>query len=630
MSDVSRTTMATRMLTSKLPDGDVAAEMLLSADIQNPVKMQTPPNPARCQNLIRGSFIKAATLAMSTDDPATLEKLAKHASLGVKLAVVHNPVANDVARRIVEVAALKRGDNEMLEGVLSGASLEYIMDALDDDSRKGRVLSVAVSRGLLASLIADSETKVSEETLVKLLEADPKRVVEVVGRTIGTMWPCHLDPVKLAGLCAGDPADEAKFLSSFISAAGVFDDKVAEALDRVAFLRPDIVNPSNLTLRAKFAAKSMTPKGRICLMATSLGTAKVAYAIEQTPQVVNEISDKYGVEAALDAVMSTEIEEHNRDAIASWLLGNLEHLGPNAGQRIIEPGVASWMLPHVKSDQELVDLLHKTPRSFVYECFVGQKLPLTMEQRKLVARTFPGDLLKYLRHLKDPSEKDLLFKEAFATGQLVDILTNMHLVGDHLGNEEIVELIRRVADACETANAGTGSSTAMDYRTAGRPMTDLLTRESFIEYIDDENTEGRVLLWWLRLAKRRGLSLEFLSGARRRKLTDGEFAELLEHPGDMFELSMAQALVRMFHDFSQSLPVEVLDKLVDAAGTPVISQLNVAQSGAFSDYLAERLTRSGLNHEEWLMAFELLSKSPTSVGAAIAAARRLVRAKRAK
>ena len=624
MSDVSRTILATRMLTNKLPDGDIAAEMLLSADIQTPVKMGTPPNPARCQQIIRGSFVKAATLAMSTDDPVTLEKLAKHASLGVKLAVVKNPAATDAARRIVEVAALKRGDNEMLEGVLEGARIGYLLEALADENRSGRVIDLALRSGALLNLLTDSESEVSDETLVQILSNNPGRFAEVIGRAHGYRWPCDLDPMELGALCSGDPAHEAKFLASFIATTPVFDDKAAEVLRRVAQLRPDLVGPQNREMRARFAASSMTPQGKLCLMSTSLGTARIAYAIEQKAEILNEIIDRYGFDSALAVATTTEISEENRAGIAGWVLEHLPLVGNGQERVLLEANIAKIALAYAETDECILEILQKTAGSLLHDILVGQNPAMGLERNKLIARTYPSATFKNLRYIKDPVEREALFTEAFSNAMIGDILNNFHTLGDHLSDDVILELIQKVAKELESDNPDRYFASHVRY------FNDTLARESFVGYINNQAIDSHTFLWWLKLAKKRRLTLEYLGGMMSRKVSNEELEEILRNPGDMFESSMAQALARMFHEFHALLPVDILDRLVDAGGPVVVEQLKGSNGKSFSEYLTDRFARNQLNHDEWMTAFELLPKSPTSVGAAISAAKRLVRAKRLK
>jgi hypothetical protein len=624
MSDALRTNLATRLLTCTLPDGDVAAEMLLSADIETPVKMVTPPNPARCQQLIRGPFVKAATLAMSTDDPATLEKLARHASLGVKLAVVKNPAATDTARRIVEVAALKRADNEMLQGVLEGAELGYILDALEDQARAARIVSNANRTGKLYKVLTDPEKPVDGSVFQRLLEFDQSGLAEVIGKAVGANWPCAVNIPQLASMCSSDPKLEAKFLSSFISSVAVFDDTAAEALERVACLRPDLVNKENTSLVASLAAVQMTDRGRQSLMSTCLGTAKAAYAIEQSTVALEQIAERYGTNHALASAMMIQPREDRVRDIVGWLTLHLDVVGSEYGQTGFEHQAASWMIPHIADDGIVAKVLSKTPRATVIHCLNGQLGTIEASRYKLLARTFPGDVLRQLRHISDPVMRAEIAHEAFSAAEVMDILSHFNYMESHLDNEMLVDLIRRIANSPEIQDP----SSRILYNT--RVMRDALIRESFVAYIDDPATDGETLLWWLRLARERGLTLGYLAGRRGRKLTDQEVESMIQNPGEAFGGPMVQTLVRFFSEFNEMLPRDVLDKLVDAAGAPVLAQMNSGNGQNIYEYLARRLADEGLDNEEWTTAFELLAKSPASIGAAITAAKRLVRASRVK
>jgi len=622
-----RTIIATRMLTATLPDGDVAAEMLLSADLTEPVKMATPPNPARCQNLVRGGFVKAATLAMSTDDPETLEKLARHASLGVKLAVVQNPAATDAARRIVEVAALKRSDDEMLQGVLKNAGVSYILEGLRDDQRRGRYVRVLNRQRILDGAITSLDTEAMLSAITDLLHCDADGLAETIGTMIGYLWPVDVDLGALADICAGAGAEtEMKFLHSIIKATGHFDSNMVTALDRLLTRceerspQTDVRNDARLRGAAQPAA--MTEDGRNGLIALCPAAAKLVYGIDPRGETLDQISERHGVEKALAIALGSPDNVKPDQSAKRWLADRVHTRNPD-GTIEIQCDMNSVVLfvAQIEDDEVLAAALRRAPRNLSVTYLGGQFGPVNEDRARAIARIHPVDVMRGVRYIRGHEWGNAAIESAMEAATIEEVLQSFHYIGDYISVDEVETLLKRMATSRnETSNE-------QFVGLSRKPFADLISTEAFIDHMDREELPGDLLLLWLSAAQSTDLTISYVKGARRRKLSASETDELINRPGGAWGNNLPVILPRILGDLLEHLPVEIVDRIVDAAGGSVMEYLRRQSDQRFSQYLAERITRSGASSSEWVMAFELFTKSPASVGAAISAAKRLGRAR---
>lgn len=627
-----RTIIATRILQTTLPDGDVAAEMLLSADITEPVKMATPPNPARCLNLVRGGFVKAATLAMSTDDPGTLEKLARHASLGVKLAVVQNPAVNEAARRIVEVAALKRNDDEILCATLQGASFAYILEGLRNEKKRARYVRVLhgdldVVKGALKNLEPDAALLALDE----LLRCDPAGLARVVGTMIGGLWPVDVNLGSLADICAAVGIEtELQFLSAIVANTNHLDSSMVVIIDRILTRceekAPHTEVRNDARLRGAGQLATLTENGRSGLISLCSATAKLVYGIDPCGETLDQISEKHGVKAALVIALNTQDTVKPDKSARRWVAKRAYFRHEDGAIEITcDMNRVSLFIEEIDDDDILVAALQKAPRNLSVSYLSGQFGPVSEERARIVASVHPVDVLRSARHIRGKEWGKVAIESAILAAPIEDVLQSFHYLNDNISAGDLETLLTRMMGVQrDRQDAGRYSYSGM----GGKPLADSISSDAFIEHMDNENLSSEMLLQWLSSAHSPQLTISYLNGTRRRKLSMSEIDEILERPGGAWGNNLTAALPRILSDLLEHLPIETVDRIVDAAGGSVLEYLRRQSDSSFSQYLVERITRSGASSGEWIIAFELFTKSPASVGAAISAAKKLGRARK--
>jgi hypothetical protein len=633
-----RKIIATRLLTTKLPDGDVAAEMLLSADITDPVKMATPPNPTRCQNLVRGGFVKAATLAMSTDDPETLEKLARHASLSVKLAVVQNPAATDTARRIVEVAALKRSDDEILRGVLMGAKVSYILEGLRDDKRRARYIRVLAELSTRPSFVdqvdgfpdafAELEAGALQSTLEDILQCGTSDLAETIGTVVGKIWPVDVDFGILADICTRSSIEtEISFLSAATRSTGHLDSAMVAVIDRLltrceerGARRADIRH--DVRLRGASQPATMTEDGRNGLIALCPATAKLVYGIDPRGETLEQISANHGANTALAIALNSPNSVKPDLTARRWMVEHVQTRDEDGTIKIrCDMNSVILFVDAIDDDNVLFAALQVAPKNLAVSYLGGQFGPVSEERARCIARVHPVDVVRGLRYIRGKEWGNAAIESAVQAASAEEILQSFHHLGDNLSVGELETLLSRLLKARQGRPDGRYSGLT------NKPLADAAKSDDFVAHMDREELPGELLLQWLSVASDLQLTISYIKGERQRKMSQSEIDEIITRPDGAWGTNFPANLPRILGDLLESLPVETVDRIVDAAGGSVMEYLRRHDDQRFSQYLTERITRSGVSSNEWLTAFELFAKSPASVGAAISAAKRLGRAR---
>lgn len=610
------------MLTGKLPNGDVAAEMLNAAHLEQPVKMQTPPNPAKCQQIIKGPFVKAATLAKSTDDPATLERLARHSALGVKLAVAQNPAANDAARRIVEFVALKRDDDEILTAVIGNASIEFLVDALEDPYRHDRYARILHdNERYLTSRLSDQENPATSAAVEAILRSDPKRFATTIGRLVGVRTTPG-DSNVLADICAEiDSATEVRFLNGFVSSSPCIDDVVIDAFERIRAVAPDSVPVGLSTLRVNLRATSMTERGKSYLLQLGQATANTAYAIEPTLETLDVITRAYGNDIALRTALWTKTYVAVSTEVKKWMLGQMHTRTDDRIQMTCDANQIESILDAIEDDDLLVAALKAAPTHLTTMYLAGQYGEVPEHLARLVVPGAVEDVLRNLRLIESQPWAVTVMTEVVRTASLRDIFSNFHVSGIYLRNEHLESLLERVA------LEATDSATARRNGFSTRLMIDRLISPEFLEHIDRPDLPTATLLVLLRSAKSLELTMDFIRGARQRKMTELELNALLAEPGEAFNGGLLEASLRRIGDLINGLDIETVDRIVDAAGPEIITTIGQVHAPKFVEYLVDRISRNTGDADEWVTAFELLTKSSVPIGTALSGAKRLNKAR---
>jgi len=229
--------------------------------------------------------------------------------------------------------------------------------------------------------------------------------------------------------------------------------------------------------------------------------------------------------------------------------------------------------------------------------------------------------MRGVRYIQGQEWGKVSIEAAMQAATLEDVIQSFHYLSDCISVDELEMLLKRMVSSRQE------NSKDQFLGLSRKPFADAITSDSFIDHMDREGLPGDLLLQWLSSAQSSELTISYLKGVRRRKLGASETDELINSPGGAWGNNLQVILPRILGDLLEHLPVETVDRIVDAAGGSVMEYLRRNNDQRFSQYLAERITRSGASSGEWVMAFELFTKSPASVGAAISAAKRLGRAR---
>lgn len=603
------------MLTRPLPNPDIAADMLLAAEITEPVKMAMPPNPARCQSLVRGSAVKAATLALSTDDPNVLERLAKHAALVVKRSAASNPNLPDAGRRAIESFAIKRGDNSLLNAVIEHASLEYITESMADSERRGWTGWIFANSKRL-SQIFESETPPTNATLKTLLLAHPETTAAVVGRSLGLHWPGPWDPIQYAEELRPISKDlEVKFLLNFVSHAKLADTAVVTAYQRMRESAPaNFPDPASLDHRATMGAVAVEAGADVALLELGMPFSAPVFSASPTIEVLEHIERLYGlvgVKATLTKAISSAGPE-----VLRWALERLVVPAPDGSYRSeLFSGFAENLIPHCSPNDHarLRALLSACPTYTVVRYVAGQLGAVDLDFAEELANTQFVDVLKSVKTLRDvPWGQDLLHR-LIDRGNLQRLLGMSPHVYMGLTLEEVERIVERVISEEHDVSEG-----AQLHR---------LATEEFVNAYDRPDLTTAQVLTWLRLAQSAELTVRFFCGELKRTPEISEIEALFATKKRSFgSYSPSDLLARNFAEIRPKVPDAQLDAAVDAAGSEFFARAyNGRNANAFIAYLVDRLDRSTASSDEWTTAFELLATTSVSVGKAISGAGRLNR-----
>lgn len=112
----------TVFLTHRLPSPQVAAELLRTADLDEPVTMTTRPDPTMCAELVRAATPIVATVARNVDDADLLCQLAEHRTVTVRNEVAANPAAPLETRLAIIDNTSTRNRHSLVERVVAYAN----------------------------------------------------------------------------------------------------------------------------------------------------------------------------------------------------------------------------------------------------------------------------------------------------------------------------------------------------------------------------------------------------------------------------------------------------------------------------------------------------------------------------
>lgn len=626
MTNINRATFATLMLSKPLPDGDVAAELLMGAHIETPVKMATPPNPERCRSIITGPFVKAATLAMSTNDPDTLDKLAKHPALGVKMAVMENPFAGDSARRIVEKVALKRTDSEMLKAVFDGASLDYIIESINNQEWGQRVIRVLSGGRRLQELLADADNPVCQEKFEKVLEADPEQLADVIGRCAGAAWPGKIDPLRLASICSNNPKTEALFLSKFIKHAKVADSTMVSCIERLIELVPTAAQPTNYEAQLSLQAEAITDECREYLLKLGLFSAVSVYGIDPRVATLEAIEALYGTSGALSAVWRVKTVVERDPEITNWVIQRSVLKNEDGTVRVEGDGhLLDFVLTHTKDDNLKLELVKLGGLGLISRYLSGSYGEVSEESARMIATISTSDTLRGLRQIAKQPWGVHVIEACINNADLNELMSHLHTISQYLTVENHYTILQRLAELRQKLRDGNDS--LLRNPATLRNFADALQAPNFVEHISKINAPSSIKLEWVRRSMKKEVAFDFIKGAGPIIGSQDEIDSLLSDPGEAFGGSLNHLLAVRFDEFVSALDSETLDKLVDSAGSEIIALAVSGNNPSFVEYLSNRLTKAMGGGSDWMVAFELLTKSTVSIGSVIAGAKRLVRAK---
>ena len=620
MSTDNRTKLATAMLCWPLPNGDIAADMLLAAELADPVVMQTPPTPSKCISLVRGNSVKAATLAFSTDDPALLEKLSKHSSWRVREAVASNPRLPQEARLRLEGLAATRG-SDMYNAILKGADVEYIIGILSDPRRLEEIGWRLAKGYAVSSLIVESlkgkRDQISHEDVIALMNADRTgKLASQIAKAVGSTWPSGLEPLEMACIAAQYGTEgEVKFLLDFIAASPVLDQTVLDATNRIKALAPHVLGTSQDVGRSRcfLQATSIESAHALEFVEASALVASYIHQIAPSIAVIEKIATMYGIDVAFDTYAIAP-----SDTTSDWVVERtFERSVDGAFEFIGTKSMLEGLLRWIPSDD--IDRVRAAVVAgnewLVGKWMIGDFGSINHALAGEIVVRFPGSVSRTLRSIAAKPWGSAVMHALIADTELDALFQSISGYGDSLSVEDLDHILHRVSDAVMT------DPSILDKNWCSQ----MFCSQKFIEYFDNEELSTEHVLTWLRLSRSSELTSNFICGELRRKMRDGELELLLAAPGTAFANDgILRWLMTRSETLLEKIPVDRFDTIVDAVGANFFSLANYNKK-LFGKYLSDRLDRTLGNGDEWSTAFELLAKSTVSVGTAINGARLLRR-----
>ncbi len=620
MSIDNRTKLATAMLCWPLPNGDIAADMLLAAELAEPVVMQTPPTPSKCTSLVRGNSVKAATLALSTDDPALLEKLSRHSSWRVREAAASNPRLPQEARRRLEGLSATRG-SEMYNAVLGGADIQYITEIFSDPRRleelgwrlaKGDAVSNLITR----SLNGEREP-ISHEDIIALMTADRTGMLATrIAQAVGYTWPSGIDPLEMARLAEQNGNEgESKFLRSFISCSPVLDRTVLEATNRLKVIAPQALGTEQDVGTSRSSLRATTVESACVLdfVETSALIASYIHQIAPSVAVLDRIVSLYGIEVAFSAYALAPSDSTSAWAVERAFERSADGVLEFTGKHPMLEGLLHW-IPSDDIERVRAAVVAKNDW-LVGKWLNGDFGDINPDLAGEIVVRFPGSISRTLRGIAAKPWGSAVMHALINDTDLDALFLSFSGYGESFSVGDLAHILQRVCDA----SMGDPSIFDKNWNSG------VFSSRQFIEHFDSEALTTEQVLTWLRLARSADLTSNFIGGDLRRKMHDGELELLLAAPGKAFaHEGISRWLMSRSETLLAKIPVERFDALVDALGADFLSLANYNKK-VFGKYLADRLDRTLANGDEWSTAFELLVKSTVPVGTALNGARLLRR-----
>lgn len=118
--------IASALITTKLPNEDVAGLMLEMADVSAPVSMQTPPAAASVERVLKKGWAKVATAVISGTREFLGTRLTKHSSVQIRRLLAENSADLEVVAALHDWAFEK--DSECFGIVVNRADPAWLFD----------------------------------------------------------------------------------------------------------------------------------------------------------------------------------------------------------------------------------------------------------------------------------------------------------------------------------------------------------------------------------------------------------------------------------------------------------------------------------------------------------------------
>jgi hypothetical protein len=592
MTGLTRGALAALLLEHPMVDGATAAAALIDADLDEPVTMATAPDPAACRSLLRGHWAKAATLANSTDDAQTLAKLARHSSIQVRRAAAANEALPDDERRSLEEMAITKKDRDLFRSVMVGASWSYLVGHLGDAARWA--LAQGMWRGCTPAVrrfidLAPQATADDVESIIQTGAGQDLPIMSAINDRVD----------RLALTCDSRLGGEQHLLEQLVRDSPTVDTVVVSALRRLEAV--DAGKAKRLVLSGKQIDEELDVEDSDWLAVHSDISATLFFR-EPSVERLRTVAQQRGVGAALQAL---EAAPPDRE-----LIGTLIELAQQS-RSMAAGAINNYLTAFGVSDPDTAELLSHAGTAVARKWISGAYGPIDVDDA-VRALEMETDLVQAcMAARRDQAPLDAIIDAVITRGS-DKLFRAVVRHGIKFTKPQAIASLERATAMTDPADLSLSAFTHGDHR----------------GHLASENLSAEQVMVWVRYGGSAELTLAFLGGRMARKPQGDEVDQILADPHLAFErLPIARVVLRNFQEIV-GFDVEVLDKLVDAAGVELLSgacSMHRAGGRPFGAYLAERLQRRCSTGDEWKTTFDLLTCSTMPVGETLSAASRLRR-----
>lgn len=293
----------------------------------------------------------------------------------------------------------------------------------------------------------------------------------------------------------------------------------------------------------------MTADGRNGLIALCPTTAKLVYGVDPRGETLEQISERHGVEKALAIALGSPDSIKPDQSAKRWMAERVYTRNQDGTIEVkCDMNSVTLFVDQIEDDEVLVAALRQAPRNLSVVYLGGQFGPVSEGRAHVIARVHPVDVMRGVRYIRGREWGKVAIESAMQAATIEDVLQSFHYLSDDISVDELETILKRMVESRQE------DSKDQFLGLSRKPLADTITSDAFIDHMDREELSGDLLLQWLSVAQSSALTISYLKGVRRRKLSVSEIDELINRPGGAWGNSLPVILPRILVTCSNISP----------------------------------------------------------------------------